>query len=103
LDKSQPAIARATALPLLPQYMSAASEPAIKAAIADPDPLGRMAVPQALPPSASRAMIDAILPLLTDPVRAVRVETARVMAAAIQKANVVQANMQSESRGTSWG
>jgi hypothetical protein len=50
--------------------MSAASEPAIKAAIADPDPLVRMAVPQALPPSASRAMIDAILPLLTDPVRA---------------------------------
>lgn len=101
MDKSQPAIARATALPLLPQYMSAASEPAIKAAIADPDPLVRMAVPQALPPSASRAMIDAILPLLT--VRAVRVETARVIAAAIQKANVVQANMQSESRGTSWG
>ena len=48
-------------------------------------------------------MIDAILPLLTDPVRAVRVETARVIAAAIQKANVVQANMQSEIRGTSWG
>ena len=80
LDKSQPTIARATALPLLPQYMSAASEPAIKAAIADPDPLVRMAAPQALPPSASRVMIDAILPLLTDSVRAVRVETARVIA-----------------------
>ncbi len=79
-DKSQPAIARASALPLLPQYMSAASAPAIKAAIADPDPLVRMAVPQALPPTPSRPMIDAILPLLSDPVRAVRVETARVIA-----------------------
>ena len=80
LDKSQPAIARATALPLLPQYVSAASEPAIKAAIADPDPLVRMAAPQALPPSAPRTMIEAILPLLADPVRAVRVEAARVIA-----------------------
>src|SRR5207342_2483018 len=80
LDKNQPAIARATALRLLPQYLSAASEPAIKAAIADPDPLVRMATPQALPPSAPRIMIEAILPLLADPVRAVRVEAARVIA-----------------------
>ena len=79
-DKSQPAIARATGLSLLASYASAASEPAIKAAISDPDPLVRMAVPQALPPSAPRAMVDAILPLLSDPVRAVRVEAARVIA-----------------------
>ena len=44
LDKSQPAIARASGLLLLPRYASEASEPAIKAAIADPDPLVRMAV-----------------------------------------------------------
>jgi tetratricopeptide (TPR) repeat protein len=80
LDKSQPAIARASGLLLLPQYASAASEPAIKAAIADLDPLVRMAAPQALPPSAPRTMIEAILPLLNDPVRAVRVEAARVIA-----------------------
>ena len=36
LDKSQPAIARASALLLLPRYASAASGPAIKSAIADP-------------------------------------------------------------------
>ena len=35
LDQSQPAIARASALPLLGPYMTPASEPAIKAAIAD--------------------------------------------------------------------
>jgi predicted CXXCH cytochrome family protein len=79
LDKSQPAIARASGLSLLGSYMSPASETAIKAAIADPDPLVRMAVPQALPPTPSRPMIEAILPLLSDPVRAVRVETARVI------------------------
>ena len=80
LDKSQPGIARASGLPLLGHYASAASEPAIKAAIADPDPLVRMAAPQAISPSAPRALIEAILPLLGDPVRAVRVETARVIA-----------------------
>ena len=65
---------------LLSRYTSAASEPAVKAAIADPDPLVRMAAPQALPPSAPRTLIEAILPLLGDPVRAVRVEAARVIA-----------------------
>ena len=40
----------------------------------------RMAAAQALPPSPPRAMIEAILPLLSDPVRAVRVETARAIA-----------------------
>ena len=80
LDKNQPAIARASALPLLGRYVSPASEPAIKAAIADPDPMVRMVAAQALPPSPSRPMIEAILPLLSDPIRAVRVETARVIA-----------------------
>ena len=80
LDKNQPAIARASALPLLGRYVSPASEAAIKAAIADPDPLVRMVAAQALPLSPPRAMIEAILPLLGDPVRAVRVETARVIA-----------------------
>ena len=80
LDKNQPAIARATAVQLLGSYVSPASEAAIKAAIVDPDPIVRMVAAQALPPSPSRAMIEAILPLLSDPVRAVRVETARVIA-----------------------
>jgi predicted CXXCH cytochrome family protein len=79
LDKNQPAIARATALPLLGRHVSPASAAAIKAAIADPDPMVRMVAAQALPPSPTRAMIDAILPLLSDPVRAVRVETARLI------------------------
>jgi predicted CXXCH cytochrome family protein len=80
LDKTQPAIARATALALLSRYASPASAMAIKAAIADPDPMVRMVAAQALPPSPARAMIEAILPLLSDPVRGVRVETARAIA-----------------------
>jgi predicted CXXCH cytochrome family protein len=80
LDKSQPAISRASGLLLLPRYASRASEPAIKAAIADPDPLVRMAVPRALPAPAPRAIIEVILPFLGDPVRAVRIEAARALA-----------------------
>jgi Tfp pilus assembly protein PilF len=80
LDTSQPAIARASALLLLPRYASPASEAAIKAAIVDPSALVRSAVPRALPPSPSRAVVQAVAPLLSDPIRAVRIETARALA-----------------------
>jgi predicted CXXCH cytochrome family protein len=80
LDKSQPAIARASALLLLPRYASKASEPAIKSAIVDPDSLVRMAMARGLPSTAPRTIIDAALPLLGDPVRAVRTEAARALA-----------------------
>lgn len=93
LDKTQPAIARATALSLLGRYVSPASALAIKAAIADHDPLVRMVAAQALPPSPTRAMVEAILPLLSDPVRAVRVETARVVS------GIDPQNMTPEQRG----
>jgi tetratricopeptide (TPR) repeat protein len=79
LDRSQPAIARASALPLLAPYASPASERAIKAAIADPDPLVRMAAPRALPGAPPR-FVDAMAPLLSDFVRAVRIEAARALA-----------------------
>jgi predicted CXXCH cytochrome family protein len=80
LNKNQPAIARASGLLLLPRYASKASETAIKSAIADPDPLVRMAVARGLPASSPRAIIEATLPLLGDPVRAVRTEAARALA-----------------------
>ena len=80
LDKSQPAIARASGLLLLAPYASKASEPAIKAAIVDPDPLVRMTVPRAMPPTAPWPIVETLLPLLSDPIRAVRVEAARALA-----------------------
>ncbi len=79
LDATQPAIARASALLLLPRYASPASRPAIKAAIADLSALVRSAVPRALPPSLSQTVVQAVAPLLSDPIRAVRVETARAL------------------------
>ena len=80
LDKTQPAIVRASGLQLLPRYASATSEAAIKAAIADPDPLVRLAVIRSLSGSAVHNIVEAAFPLLRDPVRAVRVETARALA-----------------------
>jgi Tfp pilus assembly protein PilF len=82
LDRGQPEIARASALLLLPGYVTPASESAIKAAIADPSALLRSAVPRALPPVPSRTVVQAVAPLLSDPIRAVRIETARVLAGA---------------------
>jgi predicted CXXCH cytochrome family protein len=80
LDQSQPAITRASALPLLAPYASPTSEPAIKRAIGDPDPLVRMAAPRALPGTPPPRFVDAAAPLLSDPVRAVRIEAARALA-----------------------
>jgi tetratricopeptide (TPR) repeat protein len=80
LDQSQPAIARASALPLLAPYASPASEPEIKAALADPDPLVRSAASRALPGSPPPRIVNAVAPLLGDRVRAVRIEAARALA-----------------------
>jgi tetratricopeptide (TPR) repeat protein len=63
-----------------PYYASPASGPAIKAAIADPDPLVRMAAPRALPGIQPPRLVDAAASLLSDPVRAVRIEAARALA-----------------------
>ena len=82
LAAAAPPVARATALPFLRALGSAASEAAIRAAIADPSPLVRAAVPRALPAGAGRGMVQAMAPLLDDPVRAVRVQAARALAGA---------------------
>ncbi|MCW3473196.1 tetratricopeptide repeat protein [Limobrevibacterium gyesilva] len=80
LDQSQPAIARASALLLLPRYTSPASEPAVLKGIADPNPLVRLAAPRALSAAASAVTVQAAMSLLSDPVRAVRIEAARALA-----------------------
>ncbi|MGC2199570.1 MAG: tetratricopeptide repeat protein, partial [Stellaceae bacterium] len=80
LDQSQPAIVRASALRLLGPYVTPTSEPAIKAAVANPDPLVRMATPHALPTAPTQSIIKAVAALLNDPIRAVRIEAARALA-----------------------
>jgi predicted CXXCH cytochrome family protein len=76
-DATQPGIARASALELLPPYYTGAALPALQSALTDPDPLVRLAAAQAagaLPPAMRPALLAA---RLTDPVRAVRLEAAR--------------------------
>ena len=79
-DPTQPAMARASALLLLPRVAGGASLPAWRAALADPDPLVRLGAVRALPATASDAMERDEAALLADPVRAVRIEAARALA-----------------------
>jgi len=79
-DAAQPGIARATALSLLPAYLTPASLPAAQAALGDSDALVRreaVASVELLPPQ-GRAQL--VAPLLADSIRAVRIEAARVLA-----------------------
>jgi predicted CXXCH cytochrome family protein len=78
-DAAQPAIARASALGLLAAPELPESERAIRRALADADPwlrLGALAAAEGLPPAARLAAV----PLLSDPLFAVRIEAARVLA-----------------------
>jgi predicted CXXCH cytochrome family protein len=80
-DARQPAIARATALGMLPEFLGRASAPAVEAALVDPDPLVRMAataVVEAFPPERRAALAG---PRLRDAVRAVRLAAARALTA----------------------
>jgi len=77
----QPGIARATALSLLPEYLTAASLPAAEAALADADPLVQSAAVKALASLPFPERARRLAAMLGDPVRAVRLEAARALAA----------------------
>lgn len=79
-DKKVPAIARATALSLLQPYLSPALLHVIKAGLQDSDPLVRVAAIRALRTAPLAIRLELGFPLLKDPVRAVRVEAARLLA-----------------------
>ena len=80
-NPSMPGIARATALTLLPGYsLGPESRQAIQNAIKSSDPLLRasgLIAAEALEPS---ARLGLAFPLLSDPIRAVRLQAARVLA-----------------------
>jgi Flp pilus assembly protein TadD len=79
-DAGEPAIVRATALSELARIPGALGRDAIEPATDDADPLLRIAAARAgevLPP---RERVAALAPLLSDPVRAVRIEAARTLA-----------------------
>jgi len=73
-DNSIPSIARATAISLLPQYVSASSLQQIVGSAQDPDPLVRRAAMEALTDLDAQTRVPIAFRLLTDPVRSVRLE-----------------------------
>jgi Tfp pilus assembly protein PilF len=81
-NSSQPAIARATALSLLAAYAPAPTEAAIHTGISSDSALARRASSHALSNSDPNQSAAILSPLLVDPVRAVRIETADVLASA---------------------
>lgn len=79
-DDSQAAIARATALGLLPEFLTPASLPVLESGLQDRDPLVRAATVagmEILPPD---MRVRLVAPLLQDPLRGVRSTAARVLA-----------------------
>ena len=82
VDGSQPAIARATALSLLAGYAPAPTDSSPHSGIVDDSALVRGAASQSLSESNMDESTEALASLLQDPVRAVRIETANVLAGA---------------------
>ncbi len=78
-DGSQPAIVRATALEHLREYGPRALQ-AAAAAAADPDPLVRASAAGVLEHADPPRRTAALVPLLDDPIRAVRIAAARALA-----------------------
>ncbi len=77
-DRSRPAIIRATALDLLRKY-AADGAPGAAAFLRDPDPAVRVAAVDSFGGSTLGDRVEAVGPLLSDPVRAVRLAAARVL------------------------
>ena len=79
-DPAVPAIARATAVSLIDRYLSPASLPALRRALQDSDPLVRAGAAGSSQVLDANALLTLVLPLLNDPIRAVRLAAARVLA-----------------------
>ena len=79
-DTAKPGIARATALSLLPAYLSPAAMPAVQSALTDSDALVRSQAVRSLEPLSPQERVPFAAPLLSDPVRYVRIEAARLLA-----------------------
>ncbi len=79
-DREQPPIARATALSMLAVYAPSPAAAAVRAGFTEDSDLLRRAAARALSNSDRTATASILAPLLSDPVRAVRIETAEVLA-----------------------
>jgi len=78
--RGQPAIARATALADLNANANGASLDAVSAGLRDASPLLRLGALESLAPAPQELRARYALPLLTDPLRAIRIEAASILA-----------------------
>jgi tetratricopeptide (TPR) repeat protein len=81
-DRGQSGFVRASAVRWLGQYLSAATLPALRSALTDPDAMVRAAAATALRGAEPAARAQLLAPLLADPVRQVRMDAARALAGA---------------------
>ena len=79
-DARAPAIARATALSEIARYVGPETIDVLKKGLSDDDPLVRQAAVGSLETLPADLRLSLALPLLDDPVRAVRIQTARILA-----------------------
>jgi Flp pilus assembly protein TadD len=79
-DREQPAIARATALSLLPDFLTPRAAPVVEEGLGDVDPLVRVAALRAAERLPSDRLAEVAAPALRDPVRAVRIAAAQALA-----------------------
>jgi Flp pilus assembly protein TadD len=92
-DVEQAPLVRATALSLLPAYLSASSLPVVERSLRDADPLVRLAsleLAEALSPELRAKLLA---PLLVDPTRVVRAEAAAALAGPPERLLGVQARV----------
>ena len=89
-DRSNPAIARSSALEALTRYPTPASVDAARGSLADPDALARRASISTLEMLPPAERLPLIAPLLGDPVRTVRLEAAAALADALTDASAAQ-------------
>jgi len=80
LEPSKPAIVRASAFELLRNYPGRYMMHAIQGGVMDEDPLVRAAALQALEQIPPQVRFEVAFPRLSDPIRAVRIAAARVLA-----------------------
>ncbi len=83
-DQQTPDIARATAISELPPYLSPLSGQVLQTALTDQSSLVRLAAVGALDTLPAENRYQFASPLLQDPVRAVRIEAARISAPALR-------------------
>ena len=80
-DRTVPAIARASALTELGPYLSSANLDLARAGLVDPDPMVRIGALDMLDSAPATQLWPLVSPLLSDPVRGVRIRAASLLAA----------------------